>query len=147
MQSAIGLKQLAKLDDWIKQRRANTQALYAQLADLSALRIPVVPDDFYHACYKSYAFIRPQALKPDWSRERIIEAVNQAGVTCLSGSCSEVYLEKAFDNSDLRPKQRLPNAQQLGETSLMFLVHPTLNEDDLTAVGEVVRRVVLDASC
>ena len=56
-------------------------------------------------------------------------------------------LEKAFDNSDLRPKQRLPNAQQLGETSLMFLVHPTLNEDDLTAVGEVVRRVVLDASC
>lgn len=147
MQSAIGLQQLAKLDDWIKQRRANTQALYAQLADLSALRIPVVPDDFYHACYKSYAFIRPQALKPDWSRERIIEAVNQAGVTCLSGSCSEVYLEKAFDNSDLRPKQRLPNAQQLGETSLMFLVHPTLNEDDLTAVGEIVRRVVLDASC
>lgn len=147
MQSAIGLKQLAKLDDWIKQRRVNTQALYAQLADLAALRIPVVPDNFYHASYKAYVFVRPEQLKPDWSRDRLIEVINQAGVTCLSGSCSEVYLEKAFDNSGLRPKQRLLNAQQLGETSLMFLVHPTLNENDLTAAGEVVRRVVLDASC
>lgn len=147
MQSAIGLKQLAKLDDWIKQRRANTQALYAQLADLAALRIPQVPDNFYHACYKAYVFIRLEQLKPDWSRDRLIETINQAGVTCFSGSCSEVYLEKAFDNSGLRPEQRLLNAQILGETSLMFLVHPTLNEDDLTAAGEVVRRVVLDASC
>lgn len=147
MQSAIGIKQLAKLDDWIKQRRANAQALYAQLADLAALRIPVVPDGFYHACYKAYVFIRPEQLKPEWSRQRIIEAVTESGVTCLSGSCSEVYLEKAFDGTDLRPTQRLANAQQLGETSLMFLVHPTLNEEDLAIVGKIVRQVVLEASC
>lgn len=146
MQSAIGLKQLTKLDDWIKQRRANTQALYAQLADLAALRIPIVPDDFYHACYKAYVFICPEALKPDWDRDRIISAINEAGATCLSGSCSEVYLEKAFDNSGLRPAKRLPNAKKLGETSLMFLVHPTLNEEDLMAVGKIVRQVVLSAT-
>ncbi|MCB1660830.1 MAG: DegT/DnrJ/EryC1/StrS aminotransferase family protein, partial [Pseudomonadales bacterium] len=71
---------------------------------------------------------------------------NELGVSCLSGSCSEVYLEKAFDDTDLRPAQRLPNAQQLGDTSLMFLVHPTLNESDLATVGNIVRQVVLEAS-
>ncbi|PTQ90033.1 DegT/DnrJ/EryC1/StrS family aminotransferase [Agitococcus lubricus] len=146
MQSAIGLKQLAKLDDWIKQRRANTQALYSQLADLAALRIPTVPEHIYHACYKAYVFVRPEQLKADWSRDRIMHAVNTAGAVCLSGSCSEVYLEKAFDGTDLRPTQRLVNAQQLGDTSLMFLVHPTLNEEDLVTVGKIVRQVVLEAS-
>jgi len=146
MQSAIGLKQLAKLDDWIKQRRANTQALYDQLVDLPALRIPQVPEHIYHACYKAYVFVRPEQLKADWSRDRIMHAVNAAGAVCLSGSCSEVYLEKAFDDTDLRPTERLANAQQLGDTSLMFLVHPTLNEEDLVAVGKIVRQVVLDAS-
>lgn len=146
MQSAIGLKQLAKLDDWIKQRRANTQALYSQLADLTALRIPTVPEHIYHASYKAYVFVRPEQLKADWSRDRLISAITEAGLTCLSGSCSEVYLEKAFDDTDLRPTQRLMNAQQLGDTSLMFLVHPTLNEEDLVTVGKIVRQVVLEAS-
>ena len=146
IQSAIGLKQLAKLDGWIKQRRANTEALFVQLNDLSALRIPVVPDVFYHACYKAYVFIRPEALKPEWNRDRIMFAINEAGATCLSGSCSEVYLEKAFDNSGLRPVQRLANAQVLGETSLMFLVHPTLTEQDLQQVGHIARQVILAAT-
>lgn len=146
MQSAIGLKQLAKLDNWIKKRQENTHALYSQLADLSALRIPTVPTSVYHAYYKAYAFVRPAQLKPNYSRDSIMRTINQAGVTCLGGSCSEVYLERAFDHSELRPKARLPNAQALGETSLMFLVHPTLNEHDLANAGQLVRHIILDSS-
>jgi dTDP-4-amino-4,6-dideoxygalactose transaminase len=37
-----------------------------------------------------------------------------------------VYLENAFDNTGFRPEKRLPNAVELGETSLMFLVHQHL---------------------
>jgi dTDP-4-amino-4,6-dideoxygalactose transaminase len=53
------------------------------------------------------------------------------GVPCFSGSCPEVYLEKAFDGTGWRPQTRLPVARELGETSLMFLVHPTLTDDEI----------------
>ena len=63
---------------------------------------------------------------------------------CFQGSCSEVYLEKAFDNTDFRPSERLPNAKELGETSLMFLIHPTLREDEIeltvSGISEVLGR-------
>ena len=64
------------------------------------------------------------------------------GVSCFSGSCSEVYLEKAFDNTDYRPKERLPVAKELGETSLMFLVHPTLTEKEIKLTCDVITEVM-----
>ncbi len=146
MQSAIGLCQLAKLDDWVARRRANRAALFAAIADLPALRIPQEPDHILHAAYRAYAFVQPEKLKEGWSRDRIMQEVSAAGVPCMSGSCSEVYLEKAFDGTGLRPSQRLPVARELGETSLAFLVHHTLSPDDLGHVGRIVREVVSAAS-
>ena len=64
------------------------------------------------------------------------------GVPCFSGSCSEVYLEKAFDNTSYRPKERLPVAKELGETSLMFLVHPTLTEEEIKLTCSVLSEVM-----
>lgn len=61
---------------------------------------------------------------------------------CFSGSCSEVYLEKAFDNTGFRPAQRLPVAKELGETSLMFLVHPTLLQAEVDKTCLVLREVM-----
>jgi dTDP-4-amino-4,6-dideoxygalactose transaminase len=98
-----------------------------------------------HAAYKCYIFVRPEALKPDWSRDRIMAEINAHGVPCFSGSCSEVYLEKAFDNTPFRPKERLPVAKELGETSLMFLVHPTLSQDNITQTCDAIEKVMMDA--
>lgn len=95
-----------------------------------------------HAHYKCYAYVRPERLAPGWSRDRIIEAINAEGVPCFQGSCSEVYLEKAFDGTGWRPAQRLPVARALGETSIMFLVHPTLTQAEVDKTCEVVRRVM-----
>jgi dTDP-4-amino-4,6-dideoxygalactose transaminase len=67
-------------------------------------------------------------------------------VPCYQGSCSEVYLEKAFDNSGWRPSNRLPIAKQLGETSLMFLVHPTLTEIEIRKTCDVIKDVMSIAS-
>jgi dTDP-4-amino-4,6-dideoxygalactose transaminase len=96
-----------------------------------------------HAYYKCYVYVQPEKLAPGWSRDRIVEAINTRGVPCYQGSCSEVYLEKAFDNTGWRPAEPLPNAKSLGETSMMFLVHPTLTESEIqktcNAVGEVLK--------
>lgn len=146
MQAAIGQAQLRKLDGWVERRRANMQALFGEIAGLAALRLPQPDADIHHAAYRAYAFVKPDALKADWSRDRIMQEVTTAGVPCVSGSCSEVYLEKAFDGTPFRPARRLPVARELGDTSLAFLVHHTLSPADLRHVGAIVRDVVTRAT-
>jgi dTDP-4-amino-4,6-dideoxygalactose transaminase len=104
------------------------------------------PSTCVHAQYKFYAYVRPESLALGWSRDRIIEAINAQGVPCYQGSCSEVYLEKAFDGTGWCPKDRLPVAKALGETSLMFLVHPTLTADDMNRAVSATTSVLKEAS-
>jgi hypothetical protein len=101
----------------------------------------VPPKHIEHAYYKYYAFVRPEVLRPGWTRDRIIDAINAEGIPCFSGSCSEIYLEKAFP-PEWRPRERLAVARELGETSLMFLVHPTLTEAHILATCEAVKKVM-----
>lgn len=98
--------------------------------------------DCEHAHYKCYAYVRPERLAPGWSRDRIIEAINAEGVPCFQGSCSEVYLEKAFDGTGWRPAQPLPVARELGERSVMFLVHPTLTEEEIQKTCAAIEKVM-----
>jgi len=73
--------------------------------NIPALRVTVPPDDVVHPYYKYYVFLKPEKLKKGWDRERIIVAINEAGVPCYTGSCSEMYREKAFANDKLRPQK------------------------------------------
>lgn len=146
MQAAIGRVQLKHLADWTEKRLSNAKRIWDCGRQLDALRVPDVPDTIQHAVYKCYLFVRPEKLKPGWDRDRIIDEIVELSVPCYSGSCSEVYLEAAFDNTDWRPKQRLPVAKELGETSLMFLVHPTLTEYEMNKTTEVISQVILRAS-
>jgi dTDP-4-amino-4,6-dideoxygalactose transaminase len=60
------------------------------------------------------------ALPSGWSRDRIMQFINAEGVPCYSGSCSEVYLEHAFDNTNWRPKERLKMLSSLVKLVLCF---------------------------
>jgi dTDP-4-amino-4,6-dideoxygalactose transaminase len=146
MQAAIGRIQIRKLDAWGEARRRNAAVLSQELSRVPALRLTDPRDGIGHAYYKYYAFARPGALKADWSRDRIVEAVSAEGVPCAVGSCSEIYLEKAFPES-MRPAGRFETARELGETSLMFMVHPTLSEQDMRDAARAVEKVMRRAAC
>ena len=141
VQSAIGRLVLRKVPSWLKIRRSHARLLSDRFSQISGLRVTVPPDDVEHAYYKYYVFIRPEALAPGWTRERIAEAINAAGAPCFTGGCSEIYLEDAFP-PEWRPKFRMPVARDLGETSLMFMVHPTLTTDDIYATSVAVEKVM-----
>lgn len=145
VQSAIGRLALRKVPGWVKNRRKYAGILNARLAKLPGLRIPLPPPHSYHAYYKYYAFVRPELLRPGWDRDRILQAINSEGVPCLVGSCSEVYREKAFIK-ERRSGTRLPVVKELGETSLMFLVHPTLKTEDIEHACSVVENVMASAT-
>ncbi|MFA7580133.1 DegT/DnrJ/EryC1/StrS family aminotransferase [Castellaniella sp.] len=142
MQAAIGRIQLQRMPRWAAQRRAHAQAIWQAARALPGLRVPALPAGIEHAAYKCYVFVRPERLAPGWSRDRILQAILDAGVPAYTGSCSEVYLEKAFDGTGWRPARRLPVARALGETSLMFLVHPTLQDEHIHQTCQVLAQVM-----
>lgn len=146
VQAAIGRIQLAKMLVWKANRNTNADMLDEVLNTFSAIRTVKKPSYIEHAEYKHYAFINNELLNEGWTRDRVIDEIVKRGVPCYQGSCSEVYLEKAFDGTGYRPKERLPNAQLLGETSMMFLVHPTLTKEEIKLTVAVIKEVLTLAS-
>ena len=154
MQAALGRYQLKKIIDWTERRNQNATALSEALKSFKSIRVPefkcnqtCVTDcqkinRCHHAYYKCYAYVNPQYLKDGWSRDKLINEMNALGLPCFQGTCSEVYLEKAFDKTNFKPKERLKFAKELGETSLMFLVHPSLTQENINASITVIRLVL-----
>jgi dTDP-4-amino-4,6-dideoxygalactose transaminase len=145
MQAAIGRIQLKRMQNWTAKRIGNANKIWQTAKNLPGLRVPILPEHIDHAGYKAYVFVDVDALNVDWNRDRIMEEINLQGVPCYSGSCSEVYLEHAFDDTSFRPEKRLPNAQELAETSLMFLVHPTLTLEEIDKTCRVITCVLNEA--
>jgi dTDP-4-amino-4,6-dideoxygalactose transaminase len=159
LQAAIGRIQLTRLPIWAEQRRRNAIAISSTCARFKVLRVPslnctgctkkcdtlTTTDGCFHAYYKYYVYIDSKYLHPEWNRDRIIKEINKLGVPCYQGTCSEVYLEKAFDGTKFKPLDRLPHAVALGDSSLMFLVHPTLTEDEIQLTCKAIESVMKQA--
>jgi dTDP-4-amino-4,6-dideoxygalactose transaminase len=129
----------------VNKRRRLAHVLSQRFAKVPALRVALPPVDVEHSYYKYYVFLRREHLREGWDRQRVLESINAEGIPCFAGSCSEIYMEKAFPKS-MRPAQRLPVARELGETSLMFLVHPTLSESDMHDTADAVEKVLTSAT-
>jgi dTDP-4-amino-4,6-dideoxygalactose transaminase len=137
MQASIGRVQLTRLPEWHAARRRNAEAILSAARECPVFRAPVPPAHVEHAWYKGYVFLKPSELRPGWGRDRVLAEIDARGVPCSTGTCSEVYLEKAFDNTTYRPAQRLPVARELGE----FMVHPTLTPAQIEKTCDVIREV------
>jgi dTDP-4-amino-4,6-dideoxygalactose transaminase len=141
-QAAIGLIQLEKLDTWRAARSRNAAIWAEALARVPNLRIPTpLGNSLGHAFYKLYFYV---GLGTDEEaaamRLEILKRSAAVGLRVFSGSCSQVYREKAFD--DL-PTADCPVSRSLGERSLMVEVHPTLKPDLLRLRAERLAEIAL----
>ena len=160
MQSAIGLIQLGRMDDWSAARHRNTMILRSHLQEFAAddgpVRLPTLQcvdcsgvcpaQRCRHAWYRAYLFVRQDRLRNGWSRDRLFVELQNAGVQCMQGSCSEIYRESAFDGHTSRPSDPLPVAKRLGEDSLAFLVHPTIDEATMTKIATTAVKIIAKAA-
>jgi hypothetical protein len=146
MQAAIARRQLVKLPDWLQTRRKNLALAIEGLADVPGLRVPRIPAQVEHAGYRYYLYVRPERLRPGWTRDRILCALAAEGVPGLSGTCPEIYRERAFADAGLGPASPLPVARELGETSLALLLHPGLSAGDMDDQIQALRKVMTVAS-
>lgn len=146
MQSAIGRVVLRRLPEWVETRRRHAARFDAGFKHQPALRLTIPPAECEHSYYKYYAFLRPEALRPEWTRDRVVRALQELGIPCGSGACGEIYLEKAFSGQNFEPPSRRPIGHELGETGLMFLVHPTLTAEHIDQTLHAVDRVLQEAT-
>jgi dTDP-4-amino-4,6-dideoxygalactose transaminase len=164
MQGVLGRIQLRRMKDWTERRTNNAHRILDACRAFPSLRVPAFfchgcsgqskttqscslkVEGCTHAYYKLYVYVRPESLAHGWTRDRIVEMINAEGVPCYQGSCSEVYLEKAFDDTGWRPASRLPVTRQLGDTSLMFLVHPTLTTDEINNTISAIKKIMGQAT-
>ncbi len=147
MQAAIGRIQLKKIDRWSNKRIKNALELKSICDKFpSLLRTPVCDKNVTHAYYKFYTYIIPEGLKEGWTRDSIILEFLKSGIPCFQGSCPEIYIESAFNKTGYRPKNRLKFAKELGETSIMFQVHPTLQKTDIELIKKVMESIFQKAS-
>ena len=146
MQAVIGRIQLTKMVEWTQKRSKNMQQILAAFDASQYFTVNSPSEDYVHACYKCYVQVNLEQLPEAWSRDRIMQEINALNVPCFSGSCSEVYLEKAFDGTPWRPEQSLVNAKSLGESSLMFLVHPTLSDSNMQKTVDSIQQVISQIS-
>lgn len=142
VQAVIGRIQLKRMPEWTKIRNQNMELILSAFDNSPYFTVNRPSEDYIHAAYKCYVQVNIDALPRGWDRDRIMNMINELGTPCYSGSCSEVYLEKAFDNTPWRPAKRLENAKKLGETSLMFLVHPTLTVENLNHAVKNIKSVI-----
>ena len=146
VQSSIGRIQLRKLEEWNALRNRNAMILTNILRSSSLLYIPEVPNNLRHGWYKFYAYIRPEALSKEWDRERILNEIKKINYPAFSGSCSEIYLEESFRKLNKEPYQRLANAKLMGETSIMFLIHPNIPEETMMCYANNILNVLKKAT-
>ncbi len=147
VQATIGRIQIGRMVAWTARRTAIATQLAKALSEFgTAVRVPLPAGEIIHAFYRLYGYVRPEGLATGWSRDRIVAELAQRGVQVMHGTCAEVYLEHAFDDTPWRPTERLPVARELGETSIAFLVHPTMCDKEIATACLTIRAVLAQAT-
>jgi dTDP-4-amino-4,6-dideoxygalactose transaminase len=144
VQAAIGLKQLSKLNAWISRRNVIAQKLVAALSQASFIKFPSVShSDVTHAYYRVYGLIdlKSQSDAENHSlRNEFVASLSEMGLPCFSGSCSEIYLEKAFES--YYDGQRMPNAKYYAERAFCLLAHPTITDDQVNQAVKLIKTLL-----
>lgn len=141
-QSAIGRVQLHKLGGWVAKRRANAQTIAAAVAGIPGVSVGAPAQGSAHAYYRQTLFVRPDALKTDWSRDRICTELDGRGIPARVGACPDISLEQAFVKSGLTAQPAHPHAQDTAGRSLVLPVHPTLTAEDIDFIADSTAQIL-----
>ena len=127
IQSYAGLEQLKNINK-VQKKRANISKKYLNLISKykNYLDCYYPPKKIKSAWYRLYFFIKTDIKNYQKLRLKIIKDLRNNDLKCFTGSCPEIYLEKAFKKLNKTKPIRLKNCKILGETSIALDINHTL---------------------
>ena len=141
MQSAVGIIQIKKLSKWQIIRNRNAEIYINAFKDLKIVSTPVLPHNYIHAWYKLYLTLNPDFIKPNTSREEIINKINKENIFCTFGSCGSIFNENAFSSLKV-DTSNIHNSVFLENNSLILEVHPTIPKKVLLGRAKKVKNIL-----
>src|SRR2546427_609660 len=134
--AAIGLAQLAKLDGWVKQRRANARALSKGLDGIEGLVPPSEGNWMVHSYYQY--IVRREEPFPR-SRDEIVQDLTEDGIGCRPSYPMPLYQQKAL--WDLKIRGRCPVAEDVIPGLFELPVHPGVGPAEIERIVAAVEEV------
>lgn len=135
IQAAVGLVQLAKLDEMIARRRELAANYHELLADLPGAR-PVRDPAYGTSNFQSFWVLLDPEYFPD-GRDGALHRLAAAGVSARRGIMA-AHLEPAYQEADLRVP--LPATERLTRDSLILPLFHTLTETQQEHIVDVLRK-------
>src|SRR5216117_2531190 len=134
--AAIGLAQLAKLDGWVKQRRANARALSKGLDGIEGLVPPSEGNWMVHSYYQ-YILRREEPFPR--SREEIIQDLTEDGIGCRPSYPMPLYKQKAL--RDLKIRGHCPVAEDVIPGLFELPVHPGVGPAEIERIVAAIEEL------
>ncbi|MEU7787077.1 DegT/DnrJ/EryC1/StrS family aminotransferase [Amycolatopsis sp. NPDC049159] len=142
LHAAVGIPQLAKLDQLTAARQANAKRLSEGLAGTPGLDVPKVLPGREHVWHQYTVLVGPHAFL---SRDELAAALTERGIGNGIYYPKIVFDYDCYAGHDLIPGARVedfPVAKAVSEQALSLPVHPHLTESDLDTIIETVREVL-----
>ncbi|HTD20231.1 MAG TPA: DegT/DnrJ/EryC1/StrS family aminotransferase [Ktedonobacteraceae bacterium] len=132
--AAIGVVQMAKLEDFITRRRRLANLYCSHLQDIPGLQLPYEEQDSMQT-YQSFVVRLPEGT----NRDGIIARMKQVGVETTIGTYAlhtEPYFRQRYG---YRPGD-LPGSYECATRSLTLPLYPQLTDEDMAHVACVLSR-------
>ncbi|MEV6641000.1 DegT/DnrJ/EryC1/StrS family aminotransferase [Amycolatopsis sp. NPDC051371] len=142
LHAAVGIPQLAKLDQLTAARQANAKRLSDGLAGTPGLDLPQVLPGREHVWHQYTVLVGPHAML---SRDEFAAALTERGIGNGIYYPKVVFDYACYQGHPQVPDARVedfPVARTVADQAISLPVHPHLTESDLDTIIETVREVL-----
>ncbi len=138
LQGAVGIVQLSKLDNFIKERQKWASYYRDELADVSWVRTPSVPDGYRHG-WQAYVCYIDESKSP-MPRNDIMRILYARGISTRPGTHAVHMLGLYKQRFGLSPDD-LPGARDCDHYSMAIPLHNRMTIEDYEYVVKTIRNL------
>ncbi len=136
IQAAVGIKQLAKLDWIVGERRKIAQTYLSQLGDIPFIRLPHEQEGYF-SNYQSFSiYLHPEC---PLSRNEIMQQMLDAGIATRRGIMT-THRETAYKEESAHCQ--LPKSEDAADNSIILPLYIPMKDEDVQLVISTFRKIL-----
>ena len=134
LHAAIGLAQLARIEEWNETRIRNAVALSERITRAQTPRVRPGDRHVFHQ----------YTIRIAGDRDAVVARLQEAGVGCAVHYPTPIHRQPVIQELGYGAYE-LPNAEAAAATVLSIPVHPALNDEDIAYIAEAVNAAIASA--